>query len=274
MFHRSNCKLQSELPILVEISFFFNFFAGFSPISRYFHVATRPSVHLTSHQNPLQFTLTTTAQSNLVFDDTVEYTPTINTTVQSNLVVGSAVIYSPITNSLLYADVFGGTYYRYSFDDDKVYKIDLNHKKPITAFIWPVVDHPDLFYIGLDRHVYLISWDGISTDYTIRETIAEVDEGISFSCLVVAPNDDIFFGVTRNKFCNDKNADLPLYKYTPKTKEIVVVADGFIATYGLAVYEAKSILVQMDPCTGTLYEHGLNRTDSTFSKCIDGVGGN
>lgn len=180
--------------------------------------------------------------------------------------MGGSVVYSPVTNSLYYSDIFNGSFYRYSFDEDKVYKIFLGEDTK-TDFINPVQDRPDLFYLGLGTQVLLISWDGSAPTFDILDTLVDAPDGTFVTGMAVAPNDDIFFGTTKHTFC-DGDADLSLLKYSPKTKEIVAVASGFVATYGLLVYPERNIVVQLDPCTGTAYEYGLGGPNGTFSEFI------
>lgn len=66
--------------------------------------------------------------------------------------------------------MIGSAYYRYSYDENKVYKTTVDDMD-LTGFIQPMRGQKNRFLVGLKGAVSIMNWDGISTKATIESTV-------------------------------------------------------------------------------------------------------
>lgn len=187
--------------------------------------------------------------------------------VRSNMAVGSRGVWDDETNSLYFVDLFGGSFARYDYLTDQVYKANVTGRTGFVGVVTPIKGQKGSFYVASGGDIFTAQWDGISPTATAGATLATVDPAMVVNSFLVTPDNDVFIGGFGDAFCAS-TSDFSLFEYTRDGK-VKDVADGFIATVGLAMDEEKNVVYQLDPCTYKLVAYDYTPSTGRLCECQD-----
>lgn len=142
--------------------------------------------------------------------------------------------------------MFGKAYYRYSLDEDKVYKLVVD-SSAYAGFIMPIEGRKNRFLIGFNGTAVMIKWDGISSTATRVKNVFSIAADTILGGIMVTANNEFFAGGFTSALCTQLPT-LSLYEYT-QNKDLVTVFTYFKSTIGLALNEKKNVLYHLDTCT-------------------------
>lgn len=171
--------------------------------------------------------------------------------------VGEKPFWDDDTNSVYYADFFGGAFYRYSYDEDKVYRMTVDDKR-FTTFIQPIAGRKNHFLIGLGGTATIIKWDGHSPKATKVKDVFSITPNTNLNALMVDPKNNIVAGGFSNLFCANP-VNLLMFHYDSQEKGLYTY-DGFRykTTIGLVLNEKKNVLYHLDACANILTAFDYN----------------
>lgn len=127
--------------------------------------------------------------------------PTI-TSVPSSLVVGGQSTWDDETNSLYYVDLFGSRFCRYSVDENTVYKTTLG-QIGTYGFITPIKGKKNRFLVSVDENVFILKWDGRSSNATKGRTLFTVNPRMNVNSVLVTANNELFLGGFTDSVCGN-----------------------------------------------------------------------
>ncbi|XP_065365391.1 uncharacterized protein LOC135958414 [Calliphora vicina] len=87
--------------------------------------------------------------------------------------IGEAPHWDVASQNLYYVDIKAGTIFRYSYNENKVYKAKVEGEEH-SSFIIPVEGTTDQFAVGCERRVLIVRWDGVSKMAKAISTLFEV----------------------------------------------------------------------------------------------------
>lgn len=171
--------------------------------------------------------------------------------------IGTAIspIWDETTQSVLFIDLIGSaaelSIFRYSLEDEQLYKASIEGASEPVGFLAPVQGHPDLYAVGIGHDAYIIRWDGTSTTAHIDHKLFSVDSNDPNSRTDLARPDrqgHLYGGTFAPTFCiTTKNKTV--FEYSSGEDDINVILDDVYTTSGIAFDESEGILYQMDVCS-------------------------
>lgn len=132
---------------------------------------------------------------------TMKLGPTI-TSVPSSLVVGGQSTWDDETNSLYYVDLFGSRFCRYSVDENTVYKTTLG-QIGTYGFITPIKGKKNRFLVSVDENVFILKWDGRSSNATKGRTLFTVNPRMNVNSVLITADNELFLGGFTDSVCGN-----------------------------------------------------------------------
>lgn len=180
------------------------------------------------------------------------------------MVVGDVPFWDDDTNSLYYIDLFGKAFYRYSYDEDKVYKLVVDSASYAT-FIQPIEGHRNRFLIGINGTASVFNWDGHSSEAAKVKDVFSIAPNTNFNSFTVGPNNDFIAGGFGGVFCGSE-ANISLYQYDAATGELCSGEAHYKSITGLALNEKENTLYNLDACTQTIKALDYNPQNGDLCK--------
>jgi len=170
------------------------------------------------------------------------------------------------TQSLYYVDISFGKLYRYDYQENKVYKCQIQGEN-LAGFVVPIEGTSKKFAVGCERRVVVVTWDGVSPTCTVDRTLFEVQGDKKFThnrfndgkC---DPRGRLFAGTMKYVGDEFEHRLGELYKYEKGGKVEVVKSDVGISN-GLAWNEKTKKFYYIDT---TDYE--VKEYDYDFEKGV------
>ncbi|XP_058974893.1 regucalcin-like isoform X1 [Musca domestica] len=152
--------------------------------------------------------------------------------------------------SLYYVDIHVGKIYRYDYNEDKVYKAQIENET-LAGFIIPIEGTTNEFAVGAGRRVIVVTWDGVSPVAKVKKTLFEVQQGDQrfndnrFNDGKCDPQGRLFAGTMKYVGDEFEHRYGELYKYEKGGKVEVVKSDVGISN-GLAWNEKTKKFYYID----------------------------
>lgn len=168
----------------------------------------------------------------------------------SYALLGEGPHWDVATQSLYYVDIRVGKLHRYDYNENKVYKAQIEGET-LAGFVTPVEGTSDQFVVGAGRRMIVVTWDGVSETAKVNRTLFQVQQGDErfnanrFNDGKCDPKGRLFAGTMRSAGDEFEFRYGELYKYEKDGKVEVVKTDVGISN-GLAWNEKTNKFFYID----------------------------
>lgn len=148
--------------------------------------------------------------------------------------------------------------FRWDVDRNEFHMANIKNKESSSAsFLFPIKGVQNQFICGLDQTVYVIEWDGCSSEAYRVEKLFSLEKNLKYQSISQAKTDPtgrLYIGTFSTRLCDPKQPSNSAFYSYKRNEGLQEVACGFKVSDGLAWSPNGNYFYCIDSCTFDIKE--------------------